>query len=97
MLSQLPCLERGHLVVAGSVNDIVQQLEGQIVLDMRLTANSDGGARALQVLNGYPDVKEARTEGGHVTIDFTGTHDDVPPLLAHLVSQGVPAASFSQR
>jgi ABC-2 type transport system ATP-binding protein len=90
-------MERGHLVVAGSVNDIVQRLEGHIVLDVRLTGNSDGGARALQVLNGYPHIKEARTEGGHVTIDFTGTHDDLPPLLAHLVSQGVPVASFSQR
>lgn len=90
-------MERGHLVVAGSVNDIVQRLEGAIVLDARLTGDPENGARVLQLLNGYPEIKEARAEGNHVTIDFTGTHDQLPQLLSHLVTNGIPVASFSQR
>ncbi|MBV9867489.1 MAG: ABC transporter ATP-binding protein [Abitibacteriaceae bacterium] len=90
-------MERGHLVVAGSVNDIVQRLEGAIVLDARLTGDPENGARALQLLNGYPEIKEARAEGNHVTIDFTGTHEQLPQLLSHLVTNGIPVASFSQR
>lgn len=90
-------MERGNLVVSGRVNDIVHRLEGHIVLDARLTGEPEYGARALELLQGYPNIKEARAEGNHVSIDFTGTHDDLPPLLALLVTNGIPVASFAQR
>ena len=38
-------MERGHLVVSGPINDIVQKLEGHIVVDVRLTGEPDNGAR----------------------------------------------------
>ena len=41
-------MERGQLVVAGRVHDIVQKLEGSILLDIRLTGDNENGARALQ-------------------------------------------------
>ncbi len=90
-------MERGSLVVAGKVTDIVQRLQGHIVLDVRTTGDGDMGSRALQLLNGYPEIKEARAEGNHLTIDFTGSHEQLPPLLAHLVTNGIPVASFAQR
>jgi len=155
-------MERGHLIVSGRVNDIVQKLEGAIVLDVRLgemrnghsnghangatangatangatangaTANgadidangesstgfaahveaatiadaavvesagfgNNGAARVLQLLQGYPEVREARGEGNHLEIEFTGSHDHLPQLLSFLVSNGVPVASFAQR
>lgn len=138
-------MERGHLIVSGRVNDIVQKLEGAIVLDVRLgeTRNGhsnghangaiaetdgesstrwaenaasnaapdgvaqngasrdgvsrDGAARALQLLQGYPEVRAARGEGNHLEIEFTGSHDHLPQLLSFLVSNGVPVASFAQR
>ena len=132
-------MERGHLIVSGRVNDIVQKLEGAIVLDVRLGetsnghlngslngatnsalanadsesstrldenvapngvmqgAGNDGAARVLQLLQGYPEVREARGEGNHLEIEFTGSHDHLPQLLSFLVSNGVPVASFAQR
>lgn len=93
-------MEQGRLVVTGNVNDIVQKLEGHIVLEARLAGNEEtgaNGARALELLKGYPLIKDARAEGDHVTIDFTGTHDDMPPLLSHLITNGIPVASFAPR
>ncbi len=131
-------MERGHLIVSGRVNDIVQKLEGAIVLDVRLGENANGAVaangesstgnaeastanntladgitnsnaavigatangsagRVLQLLQGYPEVREARGEGNHVEIEFTGSHDHLPQLLAFLVSNGIPVASFAQR
>ena len=130
-------MERGHLIVSGRVNDIVQKLEGAIILDVRLgeqngavvsnsesstgnaeVANANGAvmnetangtattigatangnaARVLQLLQGYPEVREARGEGNHVEIEFTGSHDNLPQLLAFLVSNRIPVASFAQR
>jgi len=90
-------MERGHLVVSGRVNDIVQKLEGHITLDARLTGDLENGAKALQLLHEYPQIKEARAEGNHVTIEFLGDHDGLPPLLAHLITHGIPVASFAQR
>lgn len=93
-------MEQGKLVVTGKVNEIVQKLEGHIVLDARLGGNGDAadfGAKALQLLQGYPQIKAARAEGNHLSIDFLGGHDDLPPLLALLVKNDIPVASFAQR
>jgi len=93
-------MEQGRLVVTGNVNEIVQKLEGHVVLDARLGGNGDGsehGARALQLLENYPLIKDMRVEGNHLSIDFLGGHDDLPPLLSLLVKNDIPVASFVQR
>jgi hypothetical protein len=38
-----------------------------------------------------------RVEGNHLSIDFLGGHDDLPPLLSLLVKNDIPIASFVQR
>ncbi len=93
-------MEQGRLVVTGNVNEIVQKLEGHIVLDARLGGSGDAGAlsaKALQLLENYPQIKATRAEGDHLSIDFVGGHDDLPPLLALLVKNDIPIASFKQR
>ena len=90
-------MERGKLIVAGSVNDIVQKLEGGVVLDARIAGDLAGGERAQQLLQGYLNVKNIRAAGNHLEIEFTGTSDEYPALLSHLVSGGVPVASFAPR
>ena len=90
-------MERGRLVVAGRVNDIVQRLEGHIVLDVRLTGEAINGERALKILSGHPMIKDIRLESNHLAIDFTGAHDDLPQLLGTLVQNNLPVATFSQR
>ena len=90
-------MERGHLVVAGRVNDIVQRLEGHAVIDVRWNGGPEIGQRALQVLAGHPHIKETRLEGTHLQIDWTGSHDDLPPVLQSLVQNGVPVATFAPR
>jgi ABC-2 type transport system ATP-binding protein len=93
-------MEQGRLVVTGNVNEIVQKLEGHVVQDARLGGSSDGneyGARALQLLENYPQIKDMRVEGNHLSIDFLGGHDDLPPLLSLLVKNDIPVASFVQR
>jgi ABC-2 type transport system ATP-binding protein len=83
-------MEKGHLVVAGSVNDIVRKLEGALVLDVRLGGDAENAGRALQLLQGYPEVRDVRSEGNHLEIEYTGMPDNLPPLLSHLVVNGVP-------
>lgn len=90
-------MERGQLIVAGKVNDIVRKLEGGMVLDVRLTGDAANGDKAVELLEGFPNVREARAEGTHLTIGFTGMHDDLPELLTHLVNSGLPIATFTQR
>lgn len=90
-------MERGQLVVAGRVHDIVQKLEGSILLDVRLTGDNENGARALEVVRANPLVKEAKAEGNHLTVSFTGTNEELPQLLAALIGAQLPVASFGQR
>ena len=90
-------MERGHLIVAGRVHDIVQKLEGSILLDIRLTGGPENGAKALDLVRQHPLVKDPKAEGEHLTLGFLGTHDELPQLLGLLVSGGLPVASFAQR
>ena len=90
-------MERGQLVVAGRVHDIVQKLEGSILLDVRLTGDNSNGARALEVVRQSPLVKEAKAEGNHLTVSFVGTNDELPQLLAALIGAQLPVAAFGQR
>lgn len=90
-------MERGKLIVSGSVHDIVQKLEGGVVLDARLAGDESGALRARDLLQGYPNVKTIRATGTHLEIEFTGTSDEFPALLSHLVTAGIPVASFAPR
>lgn len=90
-------MERGHLVVAGSVNDIVRKLEGAAILDVRVAGAIENGEKALQLLQGHPEIRGVRHEGNHLEIEWTGEPDDVPQILTHLVRNGVPVASFAPR
>lgn len=90
-------MERGQLIVAGKVNDIVHKLEGGMILDVRLVGEETNGNRAVELLKDFPNVREARAEGNHLTIGFIGLHDDLPVLLNHLVMNGLPVATFTQR
>jgi ABC-2 type transport system ATP-binding protein len=90
-------MERGKLIVSGRVDDIVQKLEGGIVLDVRITGDATNGERAQQLLAGYPDIRGVRAEGNHLEIEYTGVHDKLPELLMQLVGNGIPVATFSQR
>src|SRR4028119_2028071 len=55
-------MERGNLIVSVRVDDIVQKLEGGIVLDVRMTGESENGERAQQLLQGYPEIRDGRNE-----------------------------------
>ncbi len=90
-------MERGQLIVAGDVNDIVRKLEGGMLLDVRLTGDDTNGEKAVRILEDFPLVREAHAEGNHLTIGFTGHHEDLPHLLSHLISNGLPVATFSPR
>lgn len=90
-------MERGHLVVAGSVNDIVRKLEGAAILDVRVAGAIENGEKALQLLQGHAEIRGVRHEGNHLEIEWTGEPDDVPQILTHLVRNGVPVASFAPR
>ena len=67
------------------------------MLDVRLTGDNENGARALDVVRAHPLVKEAKAEGNHLTVSFTGTNDELPQLLATLIGASLPVASFGQR
>ncbi|HEX8238002.1 MAG TPA: ABC transporter ATP-binding protein [Abditibacteriaceae bacterium] len=90
-------MERGNLIVSGRVDEIVHKLEGGLVLDVRFTGDPENGARAVQLLQGYPEIRDVRNEGNHLEIGYTGTHDALPQLLNHLVTNGLPISSFAQR
>jgi len=88
-------IERGKILRAGTLDDIVQESRPHRVLSLRLSNGHSKEDLARELLQ-RPFVSSCRVVNGEVEVDFTGGDDDSCDLLAHLVSHGFRVAEFRQ-
>ncbi len=87
-------IERGELLACGPVNQIVQGMQPNRVLEVRLLRDY---SEAAKVLTDQPHVIAAQaTEDGAVRIDFSGDHEQQAELLASLVTGGFRVIGFRE-
>ena len=87
-------LERGRLVVSGSVKDVLATVKGAIEITIDVQGDANGVAN---VLRGKPGVAAVRVDGSSATVEFTGSRDQQALLIRALVDAGVPVVSFAER
>src|SRR5690606_2578191 len=97
LCDQLAILQRGELVVAGDVSDIIERYEvRRFVYELRLLA---GGELAREVLARHRALIEASGfEDGceTITAQLPGGDDRMADLLAALVAAGVRVVTCSR-
>jgi len=86
-------IDRGRLVVQGSVEQIMQRMTGRIVVRIRVLRDMD---RAISLLKEQPMVTGVVEEDQELEVACNGSEEDLWQLLRVLVSSDVPVVSFRQ-
>jgi len=86
-------LEKGKLVVSGSMEQIMERIGGNMIVKIRLLYDLE---RAVKLLKEQPLVKGIVQEGNELEVSYQGQDDDLWKLLRVLVNQEMPVVSFSK-
>lgn len=101
-------MERGRLVVAGRIEDVIKQFAPHREFVVEVLADSDddssGGEagegavqRAVQQISARDDVRDVSVEQRTIAFTFDGDERAVAALLAELVGNRVPVTAFFER
>ncbi|MFN3651669.1 MAG: ATP-binding cassette domain-containing protein [Armatimonadota bacterium] len=90
--NKIGIIEQGELIVSGDVTEIMRQVTGGHVLDIRVVA--DDLERAQEVLSGIASVRGARVVDGDLKVDYVGEPDRSHEVLTTLVTSGIRVRAF---
>ena len=93
MCDSIGIMREGRLVVSGQINDIVKRMQPKRVIEIDC---GDAAAKAVELLTGRPGVAEAAAKEQTVSVTFEGAQAQLAPMLAALVSGGVPVTRLSR-
>src|SRR3954468_7949408 len=85
--NKIGIIEHGELIVSGDVTEIMRQVTGGQLLDVRVVGEDIQNAVAL--LNGLPSVRSTRIVDQELKVEYTGDPERTYEVLTVLVQQGV--------
>lgn len=91
MCTTIGIIDRGQMVVKGSVQDIISHLNTSNPLVITVV---DGKEQAITLLKENPLVANASLEENRIVLNYKGDEEKEAELLASLVSAGVKISSF---
>lgn len=110
MCTHIAIIERGKLLAAGEVQQILRSIRAHRIVEIRVVA---GAARAAELLRGHPEVLELRREGERegeeapplddasgphlLLVDFAGDERAMGELLATLIASDVRVSHFAEQ
>ncbi|MGI6705248.1 MAG: ATP-binding cassette domain-containing protein [Clostridia bacterium] len=86
-------LEKGKLVISGSMGQIMERIGGNMIIRIRLLHDLE---RAVRLLKEQPLVKGIIQEGNELEVSYQGQDEDLWKLLKALVNREMPVVSFSK-
>lgn len=86
-------IEKGHLVVSGSMDEIRQHALQTRTLRIKVLSEIE---QARSILGNQPGVGQVYPVNGHLEVEFVGDEEATADLLNALVSGGVRLASFAE-
>ena len=89
-------IERGRLVVSGTMDEIRRQIGNKQTLQIRLLSDM---TKAEAILAAHPAVQQIYPYEAHpetIELHFTGTDADAADLLETLISAGVRVSHFAE-
>lgn len=92
--NKIGIIEQGELIVSGDVGEIMRQVSGGMLLDVRV--HPEDRERAEELLNGLPQVRNVRQADDELKVDYTGALDATHEVLAALVHAGVRVRTFTE-
>lgn len=91
MCTTIGIIDRGRMLLKGSVQDIMSELNTSNPLSIRILS---GKEQAVKLLKENPAVVNLSVDGDQVIVSFRGSEEEEAKLLSELVSSGVLVSSF---
>ena len=92
--SSLGILERGRLVLAGEVGELLRRMTGPRELEIEVDGDA---AAAAALLRPFPGVEQVDVDGARARVRFSGPRQALPDLVRELVRNGVLILFFGER
>jgi ABC-2 type transport system ATP-binding protein len=98
--NKIGIIEQGEMIVSGDVNEIMRQVTGGKILDLRVAEDAE---RAVAILTALPDVKGARRgpgeagRGEEIKVEYTGDAGETYRLLDALRDGGIKVLAMAEQ
>ena len=89
----LGILQRGNIVVQGTLEEITEQVNRSNPLELVIAENC---AKAVEVLKAEKTITRISMDGNKIFAGFEGTQEDQVRILRCLMKEGVPVISFQR-
>ncbi|SHI66719.1 ABC-2 type transport system ATP-binding protein [Clostridium cavendishii DSM 21758] len=86
-------IEKGQMVITGSVDDIMFNVSGQNPIKIRV---KDKVEDSVKILKEIPYVTKTLINENNLTVSFKGGEDEVATILHNLVRQNIKVLSYTQ-
>ena len=90
--NKIGIIEQGELIVSGDVGEIMRQVTGGQLLDVRVVPEDQ--ERAIEVLKGLPSVRATRVVDRDLKVEYIGEPESTHEILTALVGQGIRVKAF---
>jgi ABC-2 type transport system ATP-binding protein len=87
-------IERGQLLMHGPIEEVYRRIQGRRLIEVRFAHRTQEG---VSLLRSHPQVRSVQPDGERVTIEVSGSNDDVAGLLAYLHRAGASVRSFAEK
>jgi ABC-2 type transport system ATP-binding protein len=92
--NKIGIIEQGEMIVSGDVGEIMRQVTGGQLLDIRVLPEDQ--QKAADLLATLPVIRNVRPVEKGMKVEYTGDPDRTHEVLTTLVGQGVRVRSFSE-
>jgi ABC-2 type transport system ATP-binding protein len=98
--NKIGIIEQGEMIVSGDVNEIMRQVTGGKMLELRVADEAD---RAVQILTALPEVKNARRgaaeagRGEEIKVEYLGDSGETYRLLDALRGEGIKVLAMAEQ
>lgn len=93
LCTSIGIIDKGKMVVSGSVSDIMQQVYSKRVIRVKVL---DKQEEAALILREFPFIDKLTIGENTIQAGFEGGEEEMSRVLATLVNRQIPVASFSQ-
>ena len=98
MCSDVAIVQKGHVVVSGSIEQVSRRVNGGRLLEVRVLDRMEEAISALKELPTITEVQEVtNNDGTFIQAEFTGDDSVLQQTLAALIARGLPVVSFAPR
>ncbi len=92
--NKIGIIEQGEMIVSGDVGEIMRQVTGGQLLDIKVLP--DDQERAIRLLGTLPVIRSTRAVDRGLKAEYTGDPNRTYEVLAALVGDGVRVRSFTE-